>query len=64
MKKRPEVPLYRINLAINLTQSGNGAEAARVAGALLRRGPKGRGLSYAGVIFSQKGGRTRRAPRR
>ena len=42
VRKRPEVPLYRINLAINLTQSGNGPEAARVAGELIRPGRKGR----------------------
>jgi tetratricopeptide (TPR) repeat protein len=42
VRKSPESPLFRINLAINLTQSGKGQEAARVAGELIRPGHKGR----------------------
>jgi tetratricopeptide (TPR) repeat protein len=42
VRNNPESPLYRINLAINLIQSGKGPEAARVAGELIRPGRKGR----------------------
>jgi len=42
VRSHPNKPIYRINLAINLVQSGHGAEAARVAADLLRPLKKGR----------------------